>query len=234
MPCCSYATTGARSAARRGRAGPLATLRAVSTVLWRNPRVGVGCVRPGHQHGLAVRLLRFMPTASPRTSASPRAEWLHLLARCSATNIFANLLFGVVGDRFGWRRPSAGSAAPAAPSRTLLLYYVPNAVGANYWLALVVGRSTTGLRWPDMYRFRLWCRRWRRDTRGGAGRLNLGRGRRRLRRPRHRRGLPRPARRGRCGVHLRGSLCRRGAADAVSEAARRRGGRCRRNPRRLW
>ncbi|WP_077194083.1 MFS transporter [Streptomyces lydicus] len=118
--------------------GPLATLVGSVTVLWRNPRVGVGSlvrvINTASQFGFFV----IMPIHFTRTVGFSLTQWLHLLSAMFATNIFANLLFGVVGDRLGWRRTIAWFGGAGCTVSTLLLYYVPHAVGPNFPLALLV------------------------------------------------------------------------------------------------
>ncbi|MFP3989539.1 MFS transporter [Streptomyces sp. E11-3] len=116
--------------------GPLATLLGSVTVLWRNPRVGAGSavrvINTASQFGFFV----IMPIHFTKTVGFSLTEWLHLLSAMFATNIFANLLFGVVGDRFGWRRTIAWFGGAGCTVSTLLLFYVPDAAGANFPLAL--------------------------------------------------------------------------------------------------
>ncbi len=126
---------------RRPRAegeGPVATLVGSVTILWRNPRVGVGSlvrvINTASQFGFFV----IMPIHFTRTVGFTLTEWLHLLSAMFATNIFANLLFGVLGDRFGWRRTIAWFGGAGCTLSTLLLFYVPHAAGANFPLALLV------------------------------------------------------------------------------------------------
>ncbi|MFJ9407655.1 MFS transporter [Streptomyces sp. NPDC101393] len=118
--------------------GPAAALLGSVTILWRNPRVGAGAVvrviNTASQFGFFV----IMPIHFTRTVGFGLTEWLHLLSAMFATNIFANLLFGVVGDRFGWRRTIAWFGGAGCTVSTLLLFYVPTAAGANFPLALVV------------------------------------------------------------------------------------------------
>ncbi|MFG3116361.1 MFS transporter [Streptomyces sp. NPDC048197] len=118
--------------------GPVATLVGSVTILWRNPRVGVGSVvrviNTASQFGFFV----ILPIHFTRTVGFTLTQWLHLLSAMFATNIFANLLFGVVGDRFGWRRTIAWFGGAGCTLSTLLLFYVPHAAGANFSLALLV------------------------------------------------------------------------------------------------
>ncbi|KIZ17272.1 MFS transporter [Streptomyces natalensis] len=118
--------------------GPLATLVGSITILWRNPRVGMGSVvrviNTASQFGFFV----IMPIHFTKTVGFSLTQWLHLLSAMFATNIFANLLFGVIGDRLGWRRTIAWFGGAGCTLSTLLLFYVPDAAGANFPLALLV------------------------------------------------------------------------------------------------
>ncbi|MEW1672141.1 MFS transporter [Streptomyces noursei] len=118
--------------------GPLATLVGSVTVLWRNPRVGAGSlvrvINTASQFGFFVVL----PVHFTKTVGFTLTQWLHLLSAMFATNIFANLLFGVVGDRIGWRRTIAWCGGAGCTLSTLTLFYVPTAAGPNFPLALLV------------------------------------------------------------------------------------------------
>lgn len=128
---------GARRARDAG-AGALATLTGSVTILWRNPRVGVGAVvrtiNTASQFGFFV----ILPVYFTRTVGFRLAEWLQLLSAMFAANIVANLLCGVIGDRLGWRRTIAWFGGAGCTVSTLLLFYVPTAAGPDFPLALLV------------------------------------------------------------------------------------------------
>ncbi|UJB45134.1 MFS transporter [Streptomyces sp. A1-5] len=128
---------GARRPRTAGE-GPLATLVGSVTILWRNPRVGAGSlvrvVNTASQFGFFV----ILPVHFTRTVGFTLTQWLHLLSAMFATNIFANLLFGAVGDRIGWRRTIAWCGGAGCTLSTLLLFYVPTTAGPNFPLALLV------------------------------------------------------------------------------------------------
>jgi MFS family permease len=48
-------------------------------------------------------------------------------------------LFGIIGDRFGWRRTVAYCGGLGSAITTLLLYYTPHTLGANYPMTVLVG-----------------------------------------------------------------------------------------------
>lgn len=117
---------------------PLATLLGSVTILWRVPKIGVGAVvrtiNTAPQFGFFV----FLPAFFTETIGFSLPEWLRLLTVMFATNIFFNLFFGVVGDKVGWRRTVALFGGVGSAATTMLLFYVPDAFGDSYPLALVV------------------------------------------------------------------------------------------------
>jgi len=57
----------------------------------------------------------------------------------SVTNVIWNLLFGFIGDKFGWRRTVALFGGVGCAVTTLMLYYSLQGHPANYALAVVAG-----------------------------------------------------------------------------------------------
>jgi MFS family permease len=53
------------------------------------------------------------------------------------SNIIWNLLFGIIGDKVGWRRTVAVFGGVGSAITTLSLYYIPQTFGANYLLAVI-------------------------------------------------------------------------------------------------
>ncbi|MCP3802277.1 MFS transporter [Allokutzneria sp. A3M-2-11 16] len=120
---------------------PLATLLGSVSILWRNPRIGVGClvrvINTAPQFGFLV----FLPLFFTETIGFTLGQWLRLLTVMFATNIVFNLIFGIVGDRLGWRRTVAWCGGVGSALTILLLYHVPVAAGPQYWLALLVAAA---------------------------------------------------------------------------------------------
>lgn len=129
--------TGRRPLVPRGER-PLRTLLGSVTILRRRPRVAVGAairvVSTGSQFGFLV-CMPFFFTGPVGFSTS---QWLRLLSVMFAANIFANLLFGAVGDRLGWRRTMTWFGAVACTLGCLLLYYVPLLTGPQLLPAGIV------------------------------------------------------------------------------------------------
>ena len=57
------------------------------------------------------------------------------------TNIFFNLLFGIIGDKVGWRQTVTFFGGIGCAITTLAFYYVPLAVGPNLLVAMLVGAA---------------------------------------------------------------------------------------------
>lgn len=108
---------------------PLRTLLGSVTILRRRPRVAIGAairvVSTGSQFGFLV----CMPLFFTGPVGFGTSQWLRLLSVMFAANIFANLMFGAVGDRLGWRRTMTWFGAVACTVCCLLLYYVPLLTG---------------------------------------------------------------------------------------------------------
>ena len=82
--------------------------------------------------------LVFLPTFFTTTVGLRLGQWLQLLSYMFLSNIIANLLSGIVGDKLGWRRTVAYVGGIGCTVTTLLLYYVPVAHRGNFGLAVVV------------------------------------------------------------------------------------------------
>lgn len=117
---------------------PMKTLLGSVSILWRNPRIGVGAIVRTINTAPQFGFLVFMPTFFTKTIGFTLSEWLRLLTVMFAVNIVFNLIFGIVGDKVGWRRTVCWFGGVGSAISILLLYYVPVAAGANYPVALLV------------------------------------------------------------------------------------------------
>lgn len=107
------------------------------TILWRDPRVAAG---------VFVRLVNTAPNFALFVVAPlffvdqigfSQGTYLMIVTVVYTANIFANLFFGVLGDRFGWRRTVTWFGCVMCAVGVLLLYYVPLLVGPNVALTMV-------------------------------------------------------------------------------------------------
>ncbi|MGH3449889.1 MAG: RbtT/DalT/CsbX family MFS transporter [Haloechinothrix sp.] len=117
---------------------PVKTLAGSVSILWRNPKIGVGAVVRVINTAPQFGFLVFMPTFFTQTIGFTLSEWLRLLTVMFTVNIVFNLIFGIVGDKVGWRRTVSLFGGVGSAISILLLYYVPVAAGPNYAVALLV------------------------------------------------------------------------------------------------
>ena len=116
---------------------PLRTVLSSVTIAWRKPKTAIGCIvrtiNTAPQNGFIV----FLPFYFTETIGFELGQWLRLLSFMFFSNIIWNLLFGIIGDKLGWRRTVAYCGGIGSAITTLTLYYVPETFGANYPLAVL-------------------------------------------------------------------------------------------------
>lgn len=105
----------------------------------REPKLAIGSMIRAINTASQFGFLVFMPAFFITTIGFTLAQWLRLLSCVFASNIIWNLIFGVVGDKFGWRRTVAYCGGGGCAVATLLFYYIPQTFGANYPLAVLAG-----------------------------------------------------------------------------------------------
>jgi polyol permease family len=118
---------------------PIATLLAGVTIAWREPKIAIGCIVRVINTAPEFGFLVFLPIFFTETVGFSLPQWLRLLSLIFLSNIIWNLLFGVIGDRFGWRRTVALCGGLGSAISTLLLYYTPHLFGASFPLAALAG-----------------------------------------------------------------------------------------------
>jgi polyol permease family/HAD superfamily hydrolase (TIGR01549 family) len=108
------------------------------TIAWEKPKTAIGClvrmINTAPQFGFLV----FLPTFFTTVVGLYLSQWLQVLSYMFLSNIIANLLSGIVGDKLGWRRTVAYVGGIGCTITTLLLYYVPSAHRGNFGLSVVV------------------------------------------------------------------------------------------------
>lgn len=120
---------------------PVATLASSLTILWRNPRIGMGAAVRAINTASQFGFLVFLPVFFTKEIGFELSEWLQILSVVFLTNIFFNLIFGIVGDKFGWRQTIALFGGVGCAVTTLAFYYIPLAAGANLIVAMAVGAA---------------------------------------------------------------------------------------------
>ncbi len=117
---------------------PVRALLGSISLAWRKPKTGAACVvrmiNTAPQFGFFV----FMPLFFERVIGFTQAQWLTLLSAVFLSNIVWNLLFGLIGDRFGWRNTVALFGGLGSTVTTLAFYYVP-LLHHSFRQTLVVG-----------------------------------------------------------------------------------------------
>lgn len=109
---------------------PIRDLLRGITILWRDVRTGVGGVVRVINTAPEFGFFALLPLFFTTTIGFSLSQWLLLQGLIYGTNIVFNLIFGVVGDRFGWRRTVTYFGGVGCAIATLALYYVPLLTGS--------------------------------------------------------------------------------------------------------
>ena len=119
---------------------PVQSLVSSVSIAWKKPRVGLGMIARVINTAPEFGMLVFFPTIFSDKIGFGEERWLLLVSVIYGTNIFFNLIFGVLSDKIGWRTTIFWFGAIGCAISIMLLYFVPTAMGAQYyWLALIVG-----------------------------------------------------------------------------------------------
>lgn len=123
-----------------------ALLRSV-TMAWQRPKLGTACIvrmiNTAPEFGFFIILPGFFETSIGLS----QSQFLTLLSAMFLSNILCNLLFGVIGDRFGWRRTVAICGGFGCTVTTLALYYVPvltHSYALSITAAMIYGATLAG------------------------------------------------------------------------------------------
>jgi len=130
--------SGTRRLAPAGE-NPIKTLISSVTIAWQIPKIGIGGIVRTINTAAQLGFLVFLPVYCTTTVGFTLAQWLRLLTMLSVTNVIWNLMFGIIGDRFGWRRTVVLFGGTGCAVTTLMLYYSMQGHPANYTLAVIAG-----------------------------------------------------------------------------------------------
>jgi polyol permease family len=117
---------------------PVQALLSTITLLWRKPKTAAACIVRTINTAPEFAFLVFLPAFFIDVIGFSLVEWLHLLSAIFTSNIIWNLLFGLLGDRFGWRKTVAFCGGFGCTISTLALYYVP-LLHHSFGAAVIVG-----------------------------------------------------------------------------------------------
>jgi polyol permease family len=129
---------GSRRLAPPGES-PLKTLLSSATIAWQIPKIGIGGIVRTINTAAQLGFLVFLPIYCTTKVGFTLGQWLRLLTMLSVSNVIWNLLFGIIGDKFGWRRTVVLFGGFGCAVTTLALYYSLQGHPANYTLAVVAG-----------------------------------------------------------------------------------------------
>ncbi|MEV7090471.1 MFS transporter [Streptomyces sp. NPDC093085] len=128
--------THAGPAPQDERRSPLRELARGITIL-RLPRVAVGAFVRLVNTAPNFALFVVAPVYFTRTIGFSQHTYLLLVTCVYTANVFANLAFGIIGDRLGWRRTVTWFGCVLCAAGLLLLYYVPQLTGPNFCITLL-------------------------------------------------------------------------------------------------
>ncbi len=118
---------------------PVRTVITSATIAWQIPKIGMGGIIRTINTAAQIGFLVFLPVYCTQTVGFTMPQWLLLLTMMSVINVIFNLLFGIIGDKFGWRKTVVYFGSMGCSISTLLLYYSLQGHPANYVLAVIAG-----------------------------------------------------------------------------------------------
>lgn len=130
--------TGTQRLAPAGE-NPIKTLISSAAIAWEIPKIGIGGIVRTINTAAQLGFLVFLPVYCTTTVGFTLTQWLRLLTILSVTNVIWCLLFGIIGDKFGWRRTVALFGGAGCAVTTLMLHYSMQGHPANYPLAVIAG-----------------------------------------------------------------------------------------------
>lgn len=108
------------------------------TIVRTEPKVAIGGIVRVINTTAQFAFPVFLPTYMEAHGFST-TQWLYIWGTIFTSNIAFNLIFGFVGDRLGWRQTITWFGGVGCGITTLLLYYIPQYSGGNYWLVMLAG-----------------------------------------------------------------------------------------------
>ena len=117
---------------------PLATLASSLTIL-KQPKIAMGAAVRAINTASQFGILVCMPAFFTKEIGFELSQWLQIVTVMFLTNILFNLLFGIIGDKLGWRQTVTFFGGIGCGLATLAFYYVPLAVGPNLPIVMLVG-----------------------------------------------------------------------------------------------
>jgi polyol permease family len=110
-------------------------IKAVTII--KRPIIAMGLIVKSINGFAQYGLLLFLPLYL-REFGYTDTEWLRMWSTIFTVAIFANLFFGYIGDKWGWRKTIQWVGGVFYAAVMLLIYFAPIAIGHNYWLMTIV------------------------------------------------------------------------------------------------
>jgi MFS family permease len=81
----------------------------------------------------------FLPTYMASARFSTTTQWLQIWGTIFTANIAFNLIFGFVGDGFGWKNTVMWFGGVGCALTTVLFYYSPVMFHGSFWMVMLCG-----------------------------------------------------------------------------------------------
>ncbi|MFP3126599.1 MFS transporter [Ectobacillus funiculus] len=107
------------------------------TIMFENPRIAIGGVIRTINTTASFGFVVFFPSYVGQYGFTI-SEWLQIYGTLFSVNIICNLIFGIVGDKLGWRATVAWFGGVLCGVSIIAMYYTPQIVGHNYWVMTIV------------------------------------------------------------------------------------------------
>ncbi|WP_220453729.1 MFS transporter [Staphylococcus succinus] len=110
-------------------------IKAVTII--KRPVIAIGLIVKSINGFAQYGLLLFLPLYL-REFGYTDTEWLRMWSTIFTVAIFANLFFGYIGDKWGWRKTVQWVGGVFYALVMLLIYFAPMTIGHNYWLMTII------------------------------------------------------------------------------------------------
>lgn len=107
------------------------------TIAFEKPKVGLGGIVRTINTAGAYGFVVFLPAYMMEIGFT-RTEWLQIYGALWSSNVIFNLIWGIIGDKLGWRNTIMWFGGIGCAIFTAGLYYVPFTMGPNYLATTVV------------------------------------------------------------------------------------------------
>lgn len=118
---------------------PLQNLIYSLSILWQRPKTAVCCVLRIINAAPVMGFLVFLPIFFTQRLGFTLSQWLQIMSCIYFSNIIANLIFGIVGNKLGWLKTMAIFGGIGNGVTTLMLYYLPVTFQGNFLIACFAG-----------------------------------------------------------------------------------------------